>query len=283
MSKYRNFARIEQEDKELEELEAAYKQENDPNFVPEPSNPTEVTDDLPTTSKEEETWKKRHGDLRSYTQRQMNELNKQLEDLKKQLAEKEKTPALLPQNVQEAELWVKEYPDLARVLTTLMKQNDEEVREDIKAAKMELEEQKLNAQREKAVLTVLAKHPDFFDVRDTDEFKEWLEEQRDSRGRIGAAIYDSIHNNETDGESVVETLNIFKREMKKETKKTPSAATSVTKTHTNSPAENPGDRNSFSESQVEKMSIREYERLEDQIDAAKREGRFIYDISGAAR
>lgn len=280
MSKYRNFARIEQEEKELEELEAAYKQENDPDFNPA----QEIEDDLPTINKEEETWKKRHGDLRSYTQRQMNDLNKQVEDLKKQLAEKEKTPAILPQNVQEAEQWVKEYPDLARVLTTLMKQNDEEVREDIKAAKMELEEQRLNAQREKAVLTVLAKHPDFFDVRDTDEFKEWLETQRDSRGRIGAAIYDSIHNNETDGESVVETLNIFKRETKKEVKKpTPSAATSVTKTHTNSPAENPGDRNSFSESQVEKMSIREYERLEDQIDAAKREGRFIYDISGAAR
>ena len=40
---------------------------------------------------------------------------------------------------------------------------------------------------------------------------------------------------------------------------------------------------SFKESQVAKMSAKEYEANAEKIDAAIRNGKFVYDLSGAAR
>lgn len=287
---YRNQERIDREEKELEELEAEYRKqyggENQEKEVDD--NPLENPGpELPTLNKEEETWKKRHGDLRSYTSRQINDLNKQINELKNTLAQKEREANKLPTNKTEAEEWVKEYPDLARVLSTLIEQQTEYVKEDVLTVRQELEAERLQMAKERAFNAILKVHSDFVDLINDPKFQEWVEEQPTKRGpRIGQALYDALYVNETDAEAAIEAVNIYKQDMNaskpKKDSSSKEAATLVRKQNPAAPTDLNGKK-VFLESEIEKMKDWEFEKLEDEIEAARREGRITYDISGAAR
>lgn len=293
MTKYRNDERAAQLDAELELEEAEYKKQfsHEPQEEQEEHTPLDTPTPLATTSAEEETWKKRHGDLRSYTSKQINELTVQLEDLKKTLKEKEREASKLPTNKAEAENWVKEYPDLARVLGTLIETQTEYVKEDVKTVRQELEAERHAMAKEKALNAVIKAHPDFLTLINEQGFKDWVEKQplsksEGGRGRIGQALYDALYKNETDAESAIEAVDVYKQDVaaskSKPNTQAREAATSVRKTASGVPTDTSGKR-TFSETQIDKMSAREYDRFEDEIDEARREGRFVYDITGAAR
>lgn len=282
--RYRNMDRIRQEEAELEAEEEAFRKLNDPDY--KPAEP-EVVVEPPVPNAEEETWKKRHGDLRRYSQSQITEKEKEIVELKKALDSAAKQSPDLPKNKEEAEKWVQEYPDLARVLTTLIEEKAELVREDVRSVRHELEQERLTFAREQAINKLIKTHPDFFELRETDEFKEWVESQPSVRGpKIGQALYDALYNNETDGDAAIQAVNIFKSDTAKAKKpvvrEDAQAAQSVRKTNTSTPPDKSGKR-SFSESEVDKMKPWEYDKYEDEIEAARLEGRFVYDLSGAAR
>ena len=293
MTKYRNENRAAQEDAELEALEIEYKKQfsGEVQEEQEEHTPLDTPAPLATTSAEEETWKKRHGDLRSYTSKQINELTAQLEDLKKVVKEKEREASKLPTNKAEAENWVKEYPDLARVLGTLIETQTEFVKEDVKTVRQELEAERMAMAKEKALNAVIKAHPDFMTLINQQGFKDWVEKQpltksEGGRGRIGQALYDALYKNETDPESAIEAVDVYKSDMAalkpKSNAMAREAATSVRKTTASSPVDNSGKR-SWSETDIDNMSSRDFEKYEQDIDDAKREGRFVYDITGAAR
>ena len=290
MTKYRNQDRIDQESAELEAEEALYKQQVSGEIPEEEKTPLDNPTELPVVNKEEETWKKRHGDLRSYTSRQINEKDAQIAALEaeKKALEREKTK--LPTNKDEAENWIKEYPDLARVLSTLIETQTEHIKDDVKTTRQELEAERINMAKEKALNAVIKSHPDFLELINQSDFKEWVEKQplskiEGGRGRIGKTIYDALYRNETDAEAAIEAVDIFKSDLAAKTPKKDNsareAATSVRRTSPSAPVES--GKRTFSESEIDKMDSRTYERLEDEIDQARREGRFVYDITGAAR
>ncbi len=235
--------------------------------------------ETPPVDPEEATWKKRHSDLRSHTQKEINALKKQLQD-------KEKVEPQLPQNKEEAEKWVKDYPDLARVLLTLMEEKTEKVKDDVRSVREELEYERVELQMEKALNKLLKKHPDFLELKDQPAFQEWVESQPLKRGPIiGQAIFDALHNNQTDAESAIEAVSLYKsdtKQPKKEKDTSKEFASSVIRTSNQGPIDENGKK-VFSESMVDKMSYRDYEKYESEIDDARREGRFVYDITGAAR
>lgn len=288
--KYKNEERIAEEDAELARLEEEYRKQNSGEtqaHTPEDNDLSEDEKKLQAT--EEQTWKKRYSDLRSYTQKQVNDVNKELAELKKQLAEKEKE-AKFPVNKQEAEEWVKEYPDLARVIGTLIEERAgtlvTSVADEVKTARLELEAERSAVARERAVAEVLKVHPDFLDLIQSDDFKEWVENQPKVRGPfLGQSIYNALYENDTDANSAIQAVNVYKQDkgMKKSKKETSiDAAYSVKKTAASTPIETNGKR-VFHESEIEKMSSWDFDKLEEEIEAARREGRIVYDISGAAR
>lgn len=292
MTKYRNDNRAAAEDAELEALELEYKKQfSEEKEDQEEHTPLDTPAPLATTSAEEETWKKRHGDLRSYTSKQINELTVQIEELKKDIKSKEREAQKLPTNKKEAEDWVKDYPDLARVLGTLIETQTEFVKEDVKTVRQELEAERLAMAREKAINAVVKVHPDFLTLVNEQGFKDWVEKQplskaEGGRGRIGQALYDALYKNDTDAEAAIEAVDTYKSDLaaskpKKDTVAR-EAATSVRRTAASSPTDNSGKR-SWSETDIDNMSSRDFEKYEQDIDDAKREGRFVYDITGAAR
>ena len=290
--KYKNLEREQVEDEELARLEAEYRKqygEQGEGEEEEVKTPLDTPEDLPASTKEEETWKKRHSDLRSYSQKKLNELQKEFDDFKREAAKREKE-SKFPGNKAEAEEWVKEYPDLARVIGTLMDQKAEEhvlsVSDEVQSVRRELEAERTAIARERAMTEILKAHPDFLDLVKQEDFKEWVAAQPTERGpRIGQALYDALYENETDATSAIQAVNVYKSDLAKKAPKKDTAreaAETVRRGHVTTPSSKDGKR-TFTETEIESMKPWEYDKLEGEIEDARREGRIVYDISGAAR
>lgn len=286
MTKYKNLARAEAEDAELARLEAEYRQTIE-GPVEEP-----VAIEEPVETEEDKTWKKRYADLRSYTDRQKNEEKAEKEALKAELAKlkSEVAQLSLPANdindVEGARDWERKYPDLARTLKTLWREDLQIVREEKENDRNELKEVQRELARNRAYNAVLRAHPDFEELINNPDFQEWVDRQPEEKGVIGQTIFDALRVNETDADAAIKAVDFFKREQEFTRRPRNKAAREAVevpgRTSPTAPTPNIGGR-TFKESEVEAMSLREWEPLEKEIDLAKREGRFIYDVSGATR
>jgi flagellar motility protein MotE (MotC chaperone) len=105
--KYRKNS-IEENDKEIEELEKARAGEEEKEEVEqEPEHP------------EERTFKKRYGDLRRHLQKKEDEHRKELLTIREQLSNLTKTQVRLPKTDEEIDEWANKYPDVAKVVETI--------------------------------------------------------------------------------------------------------------------------------------------------------------------
>lgn len=269
-----------QDDLELNELEAEQKAEIEKRSF----------ENLPATNEEEETWKKRHGDLRSHAQKKENDYIAKIreaelreEALRRQLDEAVKDNIKLPNisSKEEAEAWVREYPDLAKVLRYLAKETNEDMRSSINSTKEELDRLRAERQMEEAK-TVLSKlHPDWSTVINSEAFAEWIEGRSDAYKR---AIYQEL-----DPHNAADVIDVFKVQVlgKKKDKKDENrrAAEVVTKSTPSNPPS--GDNETaYSESLIERMDRKDpkwFEKNEEKIMESVRKGTFVYDLSGAAR
>jgi len=270
-----NKKRIEQDEAELKALiegnESASTKEEAPK---EEASNTETKEEA--LSAEERTYKKRYGDLRIH-------LNKQAEELKEIKAQLEKAktsgPVRAPSSDEDIEAWTKKYPDIASLVETIAaKKADEKF---AKADKRLQEIDKLNAdtQRSKAENEIRTAHADFDELRDSDDFHNWANEQP-------KWVQDALYENQDDPQSVVRVIDLFKIDNGMDTKsrkRSTKDAASQVKTKRTTKIDNEGVAGQILESQVQKMSAKEYEAKSDDIMEAIRSGKFVYDISGAAR
>ena len=274
---YTNTERDRLLDEELAALEAANKPQEEI-----------LETETPETLKEPEadTWKERYSNLQSYSAKQNNELKNTIKELetKVNLLEKRPTESSVPTNVEEMRQWVEDYPELASILKTMMKEEAQFVKEELGAKLDELENTKRQVEANRAFQAILKVHPDFGDLVNSAEFHDWISRQPEEKGRAGQAMLD-VMTNGFDSDEAIKVINIYKRELAPAKKKDPirSAAETVSRSVTPEVPDNTNGKRQWKESEIEKMSMRDYDKFEADIDAAKREGRFVYDITGAAR
>ena len=143
----------------------------------------------------------------------------------------------------------------------------------------ELDDARYEAQRVKAENAIRKVHPDFDDLRASDEFHNWAEEQP-------KWVKDALYENADDPASVVRVIDLYKVDnglTSSDKKAARKAAATVVKKGTKSKVDVDGSSGSVRESEVAKMSAKEFEDREDEINTAIRTGKFIYDLSGSAR
>jgi len=136
-----------------------------------------------------------------------------------------------------------------------------------------------SATREKAEVELLRIHPDFGEIRDSDQFHDWAEEQP-------KWVQDALYENDADARSAARAIDLYKGDMNIKTKKPSNnkdAAKSVNTRNTRGQPDATANNTKMSESRVNKMSVKQYENHQDEIMDAIRKGEFIYDISGSAR
>jgi len=263
--------KIKQEEKELEELKKAQQTEEEvvEKQEPEPENA------------EERSFKKRYGDLRRFAQKKEGDLQKQIDELKSQLDTATKQQIKLPKSEEELDEWAKEYPDVAKIVETIAIKKSQEQSKELEDRIKKINDMQDDALREKAEVELLKKHPDFIQIRDEDQFHNWVEAQPQW-------VQKALYENEHDAMSAARAIDLYKADMgissnKKSNKEVQREAAKSVKTSSKESPEAMAEGSTFKESEVEKMQPAEYEAKQDAIIAAMRSGNFIYDLTGSAR
>ena len=219
-------------------------------------------------------YKKRYDDLKSHYDRKQNENKQKLEELeaKARLAEKSKAMASYtpPKSDEDLEQFKKKYPDVYDVVETISQKQAskqvESLQEEVKTLRKREEDLVVqNAYRE-----LVNAHPDFIELKDSQEFIDWLNTQP-------ASISDGVTKNSKDSKWAIRVVDLYKADnglSKSRPSSITSAAQSVTKTKAKS-VNVSGDTNKkiWKQSEIQKMSSRTYENFEKEIDIAFREGR----------
>jgi hypothetical protein len=232
------------------------------------------------TSAEEKTFKKRYSDLRRHQQKQAEEFKAELAAMKSQLEKATKKEMKLPKSDEDIEQWAADYPDVAAIVETIAMKKAAEQSTALEERMKAIDEMQISATKEKAEAALMQMHPDFDEIRDSDDFHNWAEEQP-------KWVQDALYDNDNDARSAARAIDLYKADMgiaeAKKSKSGKDAAKSVTAKNTRNKPQEDESSTYLRESQVDKMSAHEYEKHADEIMEAIRSGKFIYDLSGSAR
>jgi hypothetical protein len=237
---------------------------------------TETSEDDSNLSREEKSFKKRYGDLRRHMADKEKEWQGQFSNLEARM----KGEAIIPpKSDEDIEAWAKEYPDVAGIVETIAAKKAEEMFSKADSRLKKLDEIQDTATRKTAEATIVESHPDFLKLKESDEFHDWAEEQP-------KWVQDAVYENPDDPHSVVRVIDLYKvdKGLTKQAKKanTKAAASMVSRTSKTKVDADDSD-GQIRESDVAKMSAKDFETNMDEINKAMRNGKFIYDISGNAR
>ena len=268
--KYTNEERLKKEEEELEQLLAEQKGEAEQVEEPKEAEPKNA---------EERSFKKRYGDLRRHQQTKEKEYEDRINALEQQLNEATKSEFKLPKSDEDLDKWASEYPDVAAIVETIAIKKAKEQSADLEKRVKVIDEMRETAAREKAEAELIKLHPDFSEIRDSDDFHQWAEEQP-------KWVQDALYENDQDAKSAARAIDLYKVDRgigKKKSATSKDAARSVGTRNERSKPQSDPQGNAIRESDVQKMSAVEYEKKSDEIMEAIRTGNFIYDLSGSAR
>ena len=274
MTKPKNVEeRIKKDEKELEKLLQGQKEE----AKEEAESKEETSDNKEPESAEERSFKKRYGDLRKHQQQQQKAFEDKITNLERQLGEATKKEIKLPKTEEELETWAKEYPDVAAIVESIAIKKAREQSKGIEDKIKKYEDLRVEASKEKAEAELLSIHPDFEQIRETDDFHEWAEKQP-------KWVQNALYENDNDAKSAARAIDLYKAD-KNITSQKPSkdAAKAVNAKGQRSEPQSNDSKSYIKESDVQAMSAEEYEKKADTIMEAIRSGKFIYDLSGSAR
>ena len=273
-----NRLRADKEEKEIEELmesrQEDREQEQEVVAVVAEAPKEAASDEDKDLTREEKTYKKRYDDLR----RHQNKLVEQVKTLEAQVSDPSSFAA--PTTEEELEAWKEKYPDVANIVSTLAKKEAQAMYNAADERLSRLDEIAEQADRAKSEAEIRAIHSDFDELKDSDAFHDWVDVQP-------KWVKDALYVNSDDPASVARVIDLYKADNnivnkgKKASAKKAAAAIVTKKGRTSVDADESNGR--ITESDVNKMSAAEYEKRSDEIMEAIRGGRFVYDMTGAAR
>ena len=270
---YSQDERIKKDEEELSRLVKEQKGTSE-------TNEEKETSEAEPTNAEERTFKKRYGDLRRHTQDKEREFQKQLDEMRVQLEGATKKEMRLPKSDEDIEEWATQYPDVAKIVETIAMKKAKEQSLELEDRIKKIDERDANSVKEKAEVELLKLHPDFGDIRDSDDFHEWADIQP-------KWVQDALYENDNDARSAARAIDLYKSDkgISKPTKSKndKGAATEVGTKSERTKVDATESGKKILESAVQKMSPQQYEKQADIIMESIRSGNFIYDVSGSAR
>ena len=215
-------------------------------------------------------YKKRYDDLKKHYDSKLNEFKSREQELLEQAAEN-RPSYVAPKSPEELEKFREEYPDVYEVVETVSHLQSEEKSKDLreKLEKLQTREQELI--RKDAEKRLMDKHPDFEDIRNSDDFHGWAKEQPES-------IQDWVYNNADDADLASRALDLFKKDIgmdvapkKSRSKQSNKSAADMVSTKTTSVE--PQQTKVWTEREIAKMSMAEFDKHEAEISEAMQQGR----------
>ena len=220
---------------------------------------------------EERVFKKRYDDLKRHYDSTLGKHKDEVRTLRTQLEHSTKQ-FVPPKSKDELESWRKEYPDVYEMVETIAMNKADSRAEEMETKYQNLQVQQEQIAKEKAEVELLKMHPDFKDLRSKEDFHQWAAKQ-------DPVIQDWLYENTSNALLTGRALDLYKmdRGLGKYSKKEQNdakkeAAKAISKTKKAEASDAP-IKKVWSNAEISKMSVNEYEKYEEEIDRAVREGR----------
>ena len=215
-------------------------------------------------------YKKRYDDLKKHYDSKLNEFKSREQELLEEAAQN-RPNYIAPKSQEDLEKFREEYPDVYEVVETVSHLQAEEKSKDLKEKLERLQQREQELIRKDAEKRLMDKHPDFEDIRNSDDFHSWAKEQPKS-------IQDWVYNNADDADLASRALDLFKKDIgmdvapkKSRSKQSNKSAADMVSTKTTSVE--PQQEKIWTEREIAKMSIAEFDKHEAEISQAMQEGR----------
>ena len=219
-------------------------------------------------------YKKRYDDLKKHYDGRVNSFKSREEELLAEIrTNRPKYKA--PKSAEEIEAFKKEYPDVYGVVETVAHLRSSKETEDLKQEIKGLKELNQTVNKEKAEARLARLHPDFEEIRESDDFHNWAEGQPE-------AIKGWVYGNATNAELASRAIDLFKQDTGKSKSKPELsgdlvAASEMVKVK-NSKEIGYGSKKIWTRSQIAAMSQSDFDKNEKSITDAMSEGRVINDM-----
>ena len=244
---------------------------NDINEAVNPENvETEELESKKDTPYKKPDYKKRYDDLKKHYDNKLNEFRLREEELKNQVQQPEYKA---PKTVEELEKFKNDYPDVYEVVETVAHMQSESKAKVLEERLSKLQQREQELIRKDAEKRLYDRHPDFEDIKNSDDFHSWAKEQPDS-------IQKWIYSNADDADLASRALDLFKKDLgiepvktKSSSKQTKKSAADMVSTKTTSVE--PKQQKVWSEREIAAMSMAEFDKYEEDISNAMQEGRIV--------
>ena len=217
-------------------------------------------------------YKKRYDDLKKHYDSKLNEFKSREQELLEQAAEN-RPSYVAPKSPEDLEKFREEYPDVYEVVETVSHLQAEEKSKDLKEKLERLQQREQELVRKDAEKRLMDKHPDFEDIRNSDDFHGWAKEQPKS-------IQDWVYNNADDADLASRALDLFKKDIgmdvapkKSNSKRSKKSAADMVSTKTTSVE--PQQEKVWTEKEIASMSMDQFDRYEAEISEAMQQGRIV--------
>jgi uncharacterized protein YutD len=222
-------------------------------------------------------FKKRYDDLKKHYDRKLGDWKSKEQSLKAEMLSSRPTYTA-PKTPEELATFREDYPDVYDVVETVAHMRAEEQLSDLQTQVKQLSEKENVANRRAAEQELLNLHPDFVNIRESEEFHDWARVQPE-------AIQSWIYENNGDAALASRAIDLYKQDVgvtpstvkavskktspDKDTRGSAADAVSVkTKVEDHSPQEK-----MWTTSEIANLSVDQYEHYQSEIDAAFQTGR----------
>lgn len=218
-------------------------------------------------------YKKRYDDLKKHYDSKLDEFKSREQELLDE-ATSNRPAYKAPKSPEELEKFRTDYPDVYEVVETVAHLQTESKAKVLEERLSKLQERETELVRQSAEKRLMDKHPDFEDIRNSDDFHGWAKEQPKS-------IQDWVYKNADDADLASRALDLFKKDIGMETSNTKSSSTKPTKgsaadmVSTKTTSVDSSQEKVWSEKEIAAMSMAEYDKYENAISEAWQEGRII--------
>jgi len=221
-------------------------------------------------------YKKRYDDLKRHYDQKLQEFRDKENSYEKKLLEA--VPRFKPPKTkEELETFRKSNPELFDVVQSVAHEMSNSHLEELKKQVNSLQLRELQLARVNAEAVISKRHPDFADIRESDDFHEWAKAQPEQ-------IQDWLYKNTSDPYLVIRALDMYKIDrgdnkeppVEETTRQATQDAASAVMTR-QTPGPQTTSLKTWTTSEINAMPIWEYEKHREDIDRAFLEGRIVRD------
>jgi len=230
----------------------------------------EESDGTPDTKPKGANYKKRYDDLKKHYDQRVSQFKQKEQELLADAASK--APAYkAPKSLEELEKFKASNPDLYETVESVAHMQSESQTQELREQLSVIQQRETDLLKREAESELKRKHPDFEDIRGDDDFHNWAKEQPE-------AIQQWVYANNNDASLASRAIDLYKMEkganqpkqQKSRQKEAGNAADMVSTKTTAVDAKAP---KIWTQREIQKMSLNDFDKYSDEINQALEEGR----------